>query len=726
MLILRLRQRSKSPALLRIRHRRRELHTAGISREDYARDLTIEQRNVFDAVLDGHNVFFTGPAGTGKSFLLQKIISALSPSGTFVTASTGRAAVQIGGTTVHSFAGIGLGLRHGATLHDLVRRARRPESAHRWKSARILVIDEISMLDAETFDVLELIAREIRESMEPFGGIQLILTGDFLQLPPVSKRIHREIGNPSSDIDVEMATLLRSSAQKVSALSPASVQNTGYAFQAESWPRCVPVAMQLNSNVRAHEDTVLSDMLEEIRFGVISEYNNKLLQDMVARPSIEEAKDGVEPTRVYVTRSSVDDYNQECLAKLKGKEIVFNACDESLDDESSEMTQLLDECPVPSELCLKVGAQVLLVRNISPSTGLVNGSRGVVVGFTKFIPVEEETSNLSGRRKSKDRVKKNTSEERVWGESEPDKWQLVSSNKVFPVVRFCSGEICVIRPGEWNITAIGQDGRPKVVFRRNQIPLILGWALTIHRCQGMTIDRAEISLEGAFEYGQAYVALSRVRSLSHLRLLDYNPETIKADPDAIQFHLSLSKETEVSNEAASSEFPSASSEFPIGTNAMPMPHAVGGKRTFIPDLISTIIPKPDPQELKVTNQDLLFRLYSKKGRTTKDGKNLRAAIMEHDPEMFAHHWEKITSGEYKEQKTGDNHNSFARLQAKANIQLPKNIKKSGKVYEFLRLVAKTSSRAQRHQRSHNNATETEKSIGNLKKKIFNFFLDFWR
>jgi len=308
---------------------------------------------VLKNVLEGRSIFFTGAAGTGKSHLLHRIIEALPPSGTYVTASTGRAAVQIGGTTLHSFAGIGMGLRQGASTHDLLRRARRPESAHRWRSARVLIIDEISMVDAETFDVLELISREIRETSEPFGGIQLVLTGDFLQLPPVSsqqqqqlsqhgmqpelqllhhhhnnhdqhhhqqeqqqqQRQQRVVGSPRTASDEKFALDARAAAStfRLSSSSTPGNHNSGmlpmpsampsptlpppsfaqgllnfgnanhergYAFQAVSWPKAVPYAFSLSSNVRAAGDSTLSRMLEELRFGVVSSFTDTLLQRM--------------------------------------------------------------------------------------------------------------------------------------------------------------------------------------------------------------------------------------------------------------------------------------------------------------------------------------------------------------------------------------------------------------------------------------------------------------
>lgn len=146
--------------------------------------LSAEQANVLELVKRGDSVFFTGSAGTGKSYLLKRIISMLPPETTFPTASTGAAACHIGGTTLHAFAGIGIG---SGTLEHCIQMASQEHRAAQWRKCRCLVIDEISMIDAEYFDKLEAVARRVRNNRKPFGGIQLVLCGDFLQLPPVTK-----------------------------------------------------------------------------------------------------------------------------------------------------------------------------------------------------------------------------------------------------------------------------------------------------------------------------------------------------------------------------------------------------------------------------------------------------------------------------------------------------------------------------------------------------------
>lgn len=179
------------------------------------------------------------PAGTGKSVLLREIISGLrkkfirEPDRVAVTASTGLAACNIGGVTIHSFAGIGLGKE---PAEDLVKKIRRNAKAkQRWMRTKVLIVDEVSMVDGDLFDKLEQIARTIRNNGRPFGGIQLIITGDFFQLPPVP-----EFGKPSR-----------------------------FAFDAGTWTTSIEHTIGLH-HVFRQKDPVFAGMLNEMREGRMS------------------------------------------------------------------------------------------------------------------------------------------------------------------------------------------------------------------------------------------------------------------------------------------------------------------------------------------------------------------------------------------------------------------------------------------------------------------------
>lgn len=161
-------------------------------------NLTNEQANVLKAVLHGESLFFTGSAGTGKSYLLKFIISRLAPNTTFVTASTGIAACNINGITLHMFSGIPsswlepikINNEHRKLSHNEIamRLMKNETKVHKWKSCKCLIIDEISMVPGDYFELLDHVGRIIRKVNKPFGGIQVVICGDFLQLPPISKK----------------------------------------------------------------------------------------------------------------------------------------------------------------------------------------------------------------------------------------------------------------------------------------------------------------------------------------------------------------------------------------------------------------------------------------------------------------------------------------------------------------------------------------------------------
>ncbi|KAG5847604.1 hypothetical protein ANANG_G00127940 [Anguilla anguilla] len=389
------------------------------------RKLSKEQAVVLNAVLSGKNVFFTGSA-----------------------ASTGVAACHIGGTTLHNFAGIGSG---SASLEQCLELAQRPGVLQHWTSCRHLIIDEISMVEAQFFDKLETIARSIKRSTEPFGGIQLIVCGDFLQLPPVTK------GKDRPD----------------------------FCFQARSWRKCIHLNLEL-MDVRRQTDQTFISLLQAVRVGrVTEEVTAKLLKS--AYHSIE--RDGILATRLCTHKDDVELTNENKLQQLPGTARVFEAV-----DSDPVLVKAIDaQSPVGRVLQLKVGAQVMLTKNLNVERGLVNGARGVVVSFQP-------------------------------------------GNKGLPCVRFLCGVTEVMKPERCMFKVGG------LYLSRLQLPLKLAWAISIHKSQGMTLDCVEISLARVFECGQAYVALSRARSLEGLRVLDFDPHVVRADPEVLLFYKRLRKE----------------------------------------------------------------------------------------------------------------------------------------------------------------------------------------
>ncbi|KAF7784570.1 hypothetical protein Agabi119p4_735 [Agaricus bisporus var. burnettii] len=249
--------------------------------------LSPEQHRIIARVKEGKNVFFTGSAGTGKSVLLREIIKLrreTSPDAVAVTASTGIAALNIGGVTLHSWAGIKLG---DEPIERFVGKVRGQTMFHslwmRWQEVKTLIIDEISMIDGPLFDYLEVIARKLRNSTQPFGGIQLVLCGDFCQLPPVPRKDMKGIPIPAT-----------------------------FAFEAQAWNSCVGAPMMLTKVFRQKDET-FSMMLNEMRYGRMQESTIQIFKSL-SRSVL--YTDGIGPTEIYPTRIEVNSSNSSRLRQL--------------------------------------------------------------------------------------------------------------------------------------------------------------------------------------------------------------------------------------------------------------------------------------------------------------------------------------------------------------------------------------------------------------------------
>ena len=388
-------------------------------------------------------------------------------SATYFTASTGLAAVNISGQTLHSFAGVGLG---EGDPRDLLQRVSVQQHARRrWQTCRILVIDELSMIDGALFDKLEYVARMVRKNPLPFGGIQLILTGDFLQLPPVKS-------------------------------------GGGFCFESRSWADCVPVTIELQSVFR-QDDSSLVAILNNFRRGVVDKTAAASMQGCINRKF--DTTDGIEATELYAMKKQVSEENDDRLAQLETAEVEYTALDKGT---ATYLEQLTRSCNAVERLVLKEGAQVMLLKNLT--SVLVNGSRGVVVSFDVQ---DADDMQMEHRR--------------------------VAPSGRWPRVKFTNGSEMTLLPERWDV-----EVSQKSVASRTQVPLMLAWSLTVHKCQGMTLDRVRLHLGSIFEYGQAYVALSRIRSLHSLSIKDKFPQhVIRAHPKAIKFYDELHRQNGHSN-----------------------------------------------------------------------------------------------------------------------------------------------------------------------------------
>lgn len=421
-----------------------------------------EQNKVLRLVSSCCNVFFGGEAGTGKSALIRaihrKLVDMYGEGCVCLCATTGIAAVNIGGVTLHRWAGIGI----DTDFSVMLKKTKFPLTKKRWLTTRALVIDEVSMLSGDLWDKLEKIARIHTQREIPFGGIQLVLTGDFFQLPPVDR-------------------------------------DGGFVFQAQSWPSCIAGNAVLLKKVYRQRDPVFRRILQHVRMGKCTREDEEMLK---SRVGAEFPDDGIAPTELYSINAVVEIVNAQKLEKLPGTPVQYVATDSrsmGCNMKLEDITKRFDtDTRVPRKLCLKVGAQVMLIKNID--SGLVNGSRGVVVGFQNR--------------------------------------QADSDCPPLPRVRFANGQTLYMPMFEFSID-IKKKGEEVERIYRQQIPLQLAWALTIHKCQGISLDRACISMMRLFEYGQFYVAISRLTTLTGLSLDFFSASEININPVVVDYWKTL-------------------------------------------------------------------------------------------------------------------------------------------------------------------------------------------
>ncbi|KAF3079791.1 hypothetical protein TWF102_012001 [Orbilia oligospora] len=468
-----------------------------------------EQSHVLDMVVnEGKSVFFTGSAGTGKSVLLREIITGLRKKhknydSVAITASTGLAACNIGGVTLHSFSGIGLGRE---SVEQLVKKIRRvPKSKQRWLRAKVLIIDEISMVDGDLFDKLEGVARTLKNNGRPFGGIQLVVTGDFFQLPPV----------------------------------PDNGKAAKFAFEANTWSNCVDHTILL-THIFRQKDPVFAGMLNEMRLGTLSPVSIANFKKLTRNLNFD---DGLQATELFPTRKEVDNANLRQLQRLPGDSYTFTAVDESAILDQQQREKLLTNCMAPQILELKQGAQVMLVKNMDET--LVNGSLGRVVAFMSektYAMVQDELpggeDQIFGSQGEGD-LRDMSKREREIHEKYINEQSRTNTTKKYPLVQWSIADgtqrRTLMLPEAWKF----ELPTGEVQASRKQVPLILAWALSIHKAQGQTLDRVKVDLNKVFEKGQAYVALSRATTQEGLQVLGFNANKVMAHEKVRVFYRSL-------------------------------------------------------------------------------------------------------------------------------------------------------------------------------------------
>lgn len=420
-------------------------HVASVQRPPEKRSaarvfLSREQQSVLEAVVKQEkSVFFTGSAGAGKSYLLRQIIQDLhvkyskSPGAVAITASTGIAACNIGGITLHSFSGVGVGT---GTPDQLVRTVRRNRpTVTRWKKTAVLVIDEVSMIDPKLFEKLDHVARVIRQSNRPFGGIQVVMSGDFFQLPPVS---------PNGQ--------------------------TSFVFESPVWSSMIQQKFNLTEVFRQRDQTFVN-MLNDMRYGKLAPETIRIFSQLERTPSLPE---GITPTELYALRRDVEKANQMRLDALQTDMRTYTSMD-SGQLPPDQLQRTLDNFMAPRHMALKKGAQVMLIKNVDRE--LSNGSVGTVLDFLdedsfKDQYGEEDVSDeLLARAERAPGVSRTMQQERTEARAAP-RWPLIRFHLVNGHVRDY-----LARPESWKM----EDPNGKVVASRTQVPVILAWAMSIHK-----------------------------------------------------------------------------------------------------------------------------------------------------------------------------------------------------------------------------------------------------
>lgn len=423
---------------------------------------TDDQTVALDALDSGQNIFLTGAGGCGKTYTAKAWI-ANTDRKVAITATTGVAALNLGGETIHRFSGIGHTprpeLAPGVISQWRRRRFGNWRERDRWdvlQGVDAIIIDEVSMLRRDQIELIDKVLRGVRDKDEPFGGVQMVCVGDFFQLPPVVTPMDAST----------FPDLVRP-----------------YCFQSKVWDGFEDI--ELTKNWR-QSDNHFKHILELIRCGQITpEVQDALQAAQTNKPDL-----NVEPMRLFPYRRDVAAENMARLSALPGpyRESVVE-----MDGSPGWGEALKREAPADEILLLKEGAQVMMLTNDREHGQYVNGSMGVVCS------VEPGTVTVD----------------------------------------LANGNTAVVGKHMWEKVEQVLDGDELVTKHLAglyQYPIKLAWASTIHKCQGLTLDAIETDLTGCFTPGQAYVALSRVKSLEGLVLRGWNAETIRAAPEVVQFY----------------------------------------------------------------------------------------------------------------------------------------------------------------------------------------------
>lgn len=436
----------------------------GPSIKEYAESMDAHQIRAIDLIKAGKNIFITGGAGSGKSYLINYIYRSLGIHKKItITSLTGISALLIGGTTIHSFSGIYQVDPSNPPEKYYDSMKKRFPTIKRIRATELLIVDEVSMMDYYMLDVLDYIFKQVKSSPRIFGGIQTVFVGDFFQLPPVS----------TSD-------------------SP-----NKYAFQNPLWNKLIAETIVLEKIHRQSESEFIK-ILNMIRVGIIDKTVSNFLERFMINEDDAHSKELEDYPKLYSRRRDNEIYNNRRLLELDGDTITYKA---RIYDSSMNVIEDVSKITFPNNLNVeqqihtKIGAVIMVCYNVNKERGIVNGSIGRIVSYQNKADRPESTK--------------------------------------YPLVRLTNGELYLAEPMDF--------ATDKYIIK--QLPIRLAWSLTIHKSQGASIDKVCVDIGSSiFEYGQAYVALSRCTNTTHLKIMKMNLKSIKADPLVLEFYKSFNRD----------------------------------------------------------------------------------------------------------------------------------------------------------------------------------------
>ena len=491
--------------------------------------LSDDQSVAISNILDGKNCYVYGPGGTGKTVLLKTAVQRLreeQKKNVAVCATTGIASESIDGVTIHSLSGCGV----VENIHFLGLKGKANETRREVIQAYdVLFIDEISMLSGEMFDRLSEHFGIIRQNMtEPFGGLQVVVFGDFLQLQPIPK-----LGVNNS---------------RLKAVCPAMMLDRGLCFQSFTWDMLEFTFCELKKVFR-QEDEIFASLLSRVRRGE-QPAGKEIVKYVKSQRNIGSDDIRQFEMKLFSKNKDVDTFNALKLNELKTEAQIYKAidseepCVDISDNRYNDYCKslkgnwmYLKDIRAEEIVELKVDCEVMMLLNTSvPGTTasdgeprrLANGSRGKIIKFD--IPDEEAMkSHVEKLEKEPDANKRDIdllSRQLDWVKRAAQKKQKI------PFVLFKGFEEAIpMLPMEFSFDTSGLGKNVRL-----QIPIKLAFAITVHKSQGMSLDSCSVDASNVFAPAQVYVALSRCRSAAGLQIENLNPSKIKAPQDALDFY----------------------------------------------------------------------------------------------------------------------------------------------------------------------------------------------